>query len=479
MPRPPKPVPQELPSSTFVIDNGANSLKAGFAASVGASHSEALSQCEVVPNAIVRTRNKRIYVGAQVDNVENWNEAIFRRPVERGQLVNWEAEKEIWDQSFFQPETARSDLLIKDPGDTTLILTEAPNSIAALQKNEDEVVMEEWGFGGYARRIGSSLNAYNDLHPLFGNTIVKPPNPQCPLPVECLLLIDSGYSSTTVTPLYNSNPLNRAVRRIDFGGKHLTNLLKDIISMRHLDLRQDVKIVNDVKEEVCFVSSDFKRDMEWTWKGNRKKILRAAKKGLESNPNSDAKDGYSDVNPPDPTIVVDYVLPDYFTIKKGFSRPHDPLAAVQKRKRGASPSLSSSEVFMTLGNERFTVPEIIFNPSFIGSKQAGLCETVMQSLSVLPPAFQASMLANILVVGGNAKIPGFVERVEAGVRELASAECVVRVRKMQDPVTSTWLGGVRMSWNREAMKEVAVTRQEYQENGSLWVGRKFAGLEGR
>ena len=134
---------------------------------------------------------------------------------------------------------------------------------------------------------------------------------------------------------------------------------------------------------------------------------------------------------------------------------------------------------MTLGNERFTIPETLFNPSHIGSKQAGLCEIIMQSMSVLPPAVQAAMLANILVVGGNANIPGFVERLEAGVREFASSECTVRVRKMDDPVTSTWLGGVRMSWNRQVMKEIAVTKQEYQEHGSVWVGRKFAGLEGR
>jgi actin-related protein len=26
---------------------------------------------------------------------------VFRRPVEKGYLVNWEAEKEIWEESFF------------------------------------------------------------------------------------------------------------------------------------------------------------------------------------------------------------------------------------------------------------------------------------------------------------------------------------------------------------------------------------------
>ena len=68
--------------------------------------------------------------------------------------MNWEAEQEIWDYSFFDEKTAHKDLFVKEPGDTTLILTEAPNTMQALQRNADEIIMEEWGFGGYARVVG-------------------------------------------------------------------------------------------------------------------------------------------------------------------------------------------------------------------------------------------------------------------------------------------------------------------------------------
>lgn len=68
--------------------------------------------------------------------------------------MNWEAEKEIWDYSFFDEKTANKGLLIKEPEDTTLVLTEAPNTMQALQRNADEIIMEEWAFGGYARVVG-------------------------------------------------------------------------------------------------------------------------------------------------------------------------------------------------------------------------------------------------------------------------------------------------------------------------------------
>ena len=143
-----------LPAHTLVLDNGAYSMKAGFAPTKATSDQERLLQCRSVPNALARARDKRTYTAAHLEHVNQWNEATFRRPVERGQLVSWEAQKEIWDHTFFDEKTAKRDLLVRQPEDTTLILTEAPNTIPSLQKNADEIIMEEWGFGGYARVAG-------------------------------------------------------------------------------------------------------------------------------------------------------------------------------------------------------------------------------------------------------------------------------------------------------------------------------------
>lgn len=148
---------RHLPHKTFVIDNGAYTMKAGYACDPSSSPEEALSNCISIPNAIVKTRDNRIWTGTQLaSHVTDWNEAVFRRPVEKGYIVNWEAEREIWDQTFFEEKaTARNkQLRIAHPEETTLVLTEAPNNLPVLQRNTDEMVMEEWGFGGYARCLG-------------------------------------------------------------------------------------------------------------------------------------------------------------------------------------------------------------------------------------------------------------------------------------------------------------------------------------
>jgi len=146
----------DLPPNTFVLDNGAFAIKAGFAPTENLSDAENLQSCEVIPNCIVRSRERKTYVAAQCDNITQWSEAVFRRPIENGQLVSWEAEKEIWDNSLFDQKTASEKTFIQDPADTTLMFAESPNTIPALQKNADEIIMEEWGFGGYMRVAGGS-----------------------------------------------------------------------------------------------------------------------------------------------------------------------------------------------------------------------------------------------------------------------------------------------------------------------------------
>ena len=558
MPRPPRrslnpPAPPpaltapSLPERTFILDNGAYTLKAGFAPSSPSSSSlsttitdaQLLQSCHSIPNVIARTKDKRTHIGSALNEPSiQWNDAVFRRPMEHGQIVSWEAQSAVWDASFFGERVAErdSDVWIGDEaGETTLILTEAPNGLASLQRNADEVVMEEFGFGGYVRIIGQALNAYNDLHTLFGDTsnpditststLFSPPQPH-----ECLLVIDSGFSNTTITPCYRGRPIQRAIRRLDFGGKHLTNLLREVVSVRHADLSQDLKVVNDLKEDVCFVSQDFEGDMERSWvRAKVPKRLgderRAQKRELtgEDGDRGDREDGsehdqddegdegdYDAMDVDDHNgrpngerqnirnrrgLVVDYILPDFVTRMRGAvaqtysSISTHTLAQRQRRlhgKLGANGNgivkthgAESTENILTLGNETFTTPEIVFRPLVLDSSQPGLTLTILQSLATIPPALQATFLSNVLCVGGTASLPGFTQRLQTDLRASVRDDWPVRVRKMADPVTGTWLGGVRCSWDRTetgVVRRFGVTREMYEEDGWVRCARKFAGL---
>lgn len=420
-------------SQTLILDNGAHTIKAGF--STPGPDTE--KDCHIIANCIALSkRDKRTYVGAELlEECWDFGELAFRRPVEKGFVVNWEGEKAIWERSLLDKRSP----LRCDPHDTNLVLTEAPNAPAALQRNADEMVFEEFEFASCYRAITPALSAYAptaESHSTSG------------VPTECLLLVDVGHSHSTVTPLYQGRLFHSACRRLDIGGKTLTNQLKDVLS-RTVEVQKEDWIVQEIKEDVCFVSEAFSLDLNRVWKG-----------------------GLHDPRQIDTSIVVDYVLPDYEDIKRGFARPHDKNMSRKERALGLE---GPREHFVTIANERFTVPELLFSPSDIGMQQEGLSGTILQSIYSLPEALWQPFLANILVVGGSSKFPGFIERLEAELRSRISDELILRISRAEDPVKNAWLGGARLAQNEDVFKHLIVTRQEYFEHGEGWTRRRFAG----
>lgn len=92
--------PPTMPPQTLVVDNGSYTMKAGFASPTATE-----ADCYLVPNCLARSRDRRVLVGAQLEICRDFGGMTFRRPVEKGYLVNWEAEKEIWDMTFLDKES--------------------------------------------------------------------------------------------------------------------------------------------------------------------------------------------------------------------------------------------------------------------------------------------------------------------------------------------------------------------------------------
>jgi actin-related protein 6 len=153
----------------------------------------------------------------------------------------------------------------------------------------------------------------------------------------------------------------------------LTNYLAELLAIHEISLKEDPWIANELKEAVCYVSDNFKHDMERTWRGHHM----------------------------DPSIVVDCQLPDYQENSNVIIKPFEAKDQLHKSKFNIT----------TVGNERYQVPEILFNPGDVGLAQAGLPELIVQCINTLPEGLRPVMFENILAVGGNSKIPGYVKRL--------------------------------------------------------------------
>lgn len=428
-----------MPTSTLVFDNGAHTIKAGF--SILGTEPD-VKDCQIIPNCIARSqRDKITYIAADLDSCADFGELQVRRPVERGYIANWETEKAIWDRTILDKRSP----LHCDPHDYNLFLTEAPNAPGALQKNADEMVFEEYEFASLYRTVVPTFNAYAPSP--FATTPLD-----YGVPPECLLVVDIGHSHTTVTPLYQGRPLHPACRRLEIGGRLLTNHLKELLS-RTMDMQREEWITQEIKEDTCFVAADstaFGDMLERAWKGGQK-----------------------DPRHVDNSLIVDYVLPDYDQLKRGYTRSHDASKGARMRRLGME---GGNEMVLPVGNERFTAPEVLFTPSDIGMQQEGLAGTIMQSIHALPKGLWQPMLASILVVGGTAKLSGLMERLEGDLRKRLDESYLVRVKVAENPIKNAWLGGARLAQNEELLKSVVVTRAEYLEHGELWTRRRFAGM---
>lgn len=86
-----------LAPHTLILDNGAYTIKAGLAGHASPSP----SSCAAVPNAIAHSaRDRRTYIGSQLDECEDFGELSFKRPVQKGYVVRWEEERRVWEREF-------------------------------------------------------------------------------------------------------------------------------------------------------------------------------------------------------------------------------------------------------------------------------------------------------------------------------------------------------------------------------------------
>jgi actin-related protein len=96
---------------------------------------------------------------------------------------------------------------------------------------------------------------------------------------------------------------------------------------------------------------------------------------------------------------------------------------------------------LSLSVERFAIPEVLFCPSDIGLiQQVGMAQAIVQAIDACDAQYRAAMYHNILVTGGNAKLPFFQSRLEKELRSLAPNNYPIRVIIPEDPVRYAWEG---------------------------------------
>ena len=437
-----------MPAKTtrIVIDNGGSTCKVGFAGQP--------DPVKLIPNGLAKSKSEhKVFVGDQFDSCQDFSALQYRLSLERGCLVNWDTQAEVWGRAF------GPDVLRVNPADCSLLLTETPLCPTAIQDTLDEMVFEHFGFDSYCTRQAPVLAA---LAMQQQQQQAQPP-PAAAAPGEdaaastaapAALVVDLGFSATHCVPIFGGCPLNFATKRLNVGGKMLTNHLKQIVSYRSYNVMEETHLINDVKERLCYVSLDLPTELALTRFKGKKNTLRR-----------------------------DFIMPDYVNHFKGQIRdPNAPDAsaaapaaaapAAASKKGTKSSATAAEEQVLKLSNERISVPEVLFRPSDIGIEQAGVAECVVQAAEACLPDLREALYSNVVVTGGSALFPNFEERLRRELRALVPSDIDVGLASAADPLLCAWRGGSLFAAS-DAYPSQVVTRAQYHEEGHAICRRRF------
>ena len=128
-------------------------------------------------------------------------------------------------------------------------------------------------------------------------------------------------------------------------------------------------------------------------------------------------------------------------------------------------------MLVTMGNERFRTPEIMFNPDIIGMECDGIHTLLYDSIMHCDVDRRKELWDNVIMTGGNTLFDGFTNRLKKELDSLAPDSMNVNIIATEDRNIIAWKGASMVAHNLDA-HDLWISKQDYDEHGPSIIHRK-------
>lgn len=127
--------------------------------------------------------------------------------------------------------------------------------------------------------------------------------------------------------------------------------------------------------------------------------------------------------------------------------------------------------FVTIGNERFRSPEILFNPSLIEMDSEGITEKIIKTIAKVDQDLVKYLYQHIIVAGGSTLLNGFEKRLEKEMKQLIPGNTKMKIVPVEEKKCSSWIGGSILA-SLQTFQKIWIELEDYDEMGPRIVHSK-------